>query len=120
VTNVAGNDRASQLSLVILTSHALKLPLSTSPPTPSPSTSAANKADDQQEYQRANSGVDDRRKEARAEVDIELGKQPAADKSTGNSNDEIADKPKPGASSDLTGQPSGDDADRQYDQEAFA
>jgi hypothetical protein len=100
--------------------YLTQIALSTSPPTPSPATSAANKADDQQEYQRADGGIDDRRNKAHAKVDIELGKQPAADEGTGNSNDEIADDPKPGASRDLTGQPSGNEADRQYDQEAFA
>jgi hypothetical protein len=53
-------------------------------------------------------------------VDIKLRKQPAADEGAGNSNDEIADEPKPGASRDLTGQPPGNEADRQYDQKAFA
>ena len=52
-------------------------------------------------------------------MDIELRKQPAADEGAGNSNDEIADEPKPRASRDLTGQPSGNEADRQYDQKAL-
>jgi hypothetical protein len=53
-------------------------------------------------------------------MNAELRKQPTADKGTDNSNDEIADDSKPGASHDLAGQPSGNEADQQYDQETFA
>jgi hypothetical protein len=84
--------------------------LPTSPPTPSPSTSA-NEPDDQQQYQRADGGVDDRRNNARAKMDAELRKQPTTDKGAYDSNDEIAEDPKPGALHDLAGQPSGNEAD---------
>jgi hypothetical protein len=82
-----------------------------SSPTPSPSASATNEPDYQQQYQRADGGVDDRRNNARAKVDAELRKQPTTDEGAYNSNDEIADDPKPGALHDLTGQPSGNEAD---------
>jgi hypothetical protein len=85
--------------------------LPTSPPTPSPPASATNEPDDQQQYQRADGGVDDRRNNARAKMDAELRKQPTTDEGAYNSNDEIADDPKPGALHDLAGQPSGNEAD---------
>jgi hypothetical protein len=85
--------------------------LPTSPPTPSPPASATNEPDNQQQYQRANGGVDNRRNNARAKMDAELRKQPTTDERAYNSNDEIADDPKPGALHDLAGQPSGNEAD---------
>ena len=49
--------------------------LPTTPPTPSPSSSAATREpDDQQQYDRADGGVDDRRNQAGAKVDAQLGK----------------------------------------------
>jgi hypothetical protein len=85
--------------------------LPTSPPPPSPCTSATNEPDDQQQYQRADGGVDDRRNNARAKMDAELRKQPTTDEGAYDSDEEIADDPKPGALHDLAGQPSGDEAD---------
>jgi hypothetical protein len=85
--------------------------LPTSPPAPSPPVSATNEPDDQQQYQRADGGVDDRRNNARAKMDAELRKQPTTDERANNSNDEIADDPKSGALHDLAGQPSGNEAD---------
>ena len=85
--------------------------LPTSPPTPSPPASATNEPDDQQQYQRADGGVDDRRNNARAKMDAELRKQPTTDERANDSNDEIADDPKSGALHDLAGQPSGNEAD---------
>jgi len=85
--------------------------LPTSPPTPSPSASATNEPDDQQQYQRADGGIDDRRNNARAKMDAELRQQPTTNEGAYKSNDEIADDPKPGALHDLAGQPSGNEAD---------
>jgi hypothetical protein len=89
-------------------------------PAPSPSASAANESDDQQQDQRADGGVDDRRNDARAKMDAELRKQPTADEGAYDSNDDIADDPEPGTLHDLTGQPPGNEADQQYDQETFS
>src|SRR5205807_6875592 len=97
--------------------HSRRLP--TSPPTPSPSAAATNEPDNQQQYQRTNGGVDDRRNNAGSEMDAELRKQPAPDEGAYDSNDEIADDPKPGALHDLAAQPSRNEADHQYDQETF-
>jgi hypothetical protein len=89
-------------------------------PAGSPSASAANEADDQQQDQRADGGVDDSRNEARAKMDAELRKQPTTDECADDPNDDIADDPEPGASHDLAGQPSCNEADHQYDKETFA
>lgn len=95
------------------------------PPAPSPAPSAAPAAtadetyDEEQDY-RADGGIDDRRNDANAEVDAELRKQPTADERADNSNNQITNQPKTGPSHDLTGQPAGNDAYQQYDQETFA
>jgi hypothetical protein len=83
--------------------------LPTSPPTPSPPASTTNEPDDQQQYQRADGGVDNRRNNTQAKMDTELRKQPTTDESAHDSNEEIADNPKPGALHDLAGQPSRND-----------
>jgi hypothetical protein len=77
--------------------------LPTSPPTPSPPASTTNESDDQQQYQRADGGVDNRRDNTQAKMDTELRKQPTTDESAHDSNEEIADNPKPGALHDLAG-----------------
>jgi hypothetical protein len=53
-------------------------------------------------------------------MDAELRKQPAPDEGAHDSNEEIAEEPKPGALHDLAGQPSGNEADQQDDEETFA
>ena len=52
-------------------------------------------------------------------MDAKSRKQPASDECTQDTNDEISDDPKPGAFGDLTGEPTGNEADHQYDDEAF-
>jgi hypothetical protein len=85
--------------------------LPTPPPPPAPSASATYEPDDQQQYQRADGGVDNRRNNAQAKMDGKLRKHPSTDEGADDSNKDIADDPKPCASHDLTGQPSGDEAD---------
>ena len=82
--------------------QAARLPAS--PPTRSPSASTANEPD----IGNSTSGP----KVAQLPMKVPEGAY--------NSNEEIADDPKPSALHDLAGQPSGDDADHQYDQETFA
>ena len=53
-------------------------------------------------------------------MDAELGQQPTSDEGTDDSDDEIADDPEPGALHDLAGEPTGNQADQQYDEKAFA
>ena len=55
-----------------------------------------------------------------AEMDAELRQQPAPDEGADDSDDEIADDPEPGALHDLTRKPSGNQADKQDDEKAFA
>src|SRR6185369_8149182 len=53
-------------------------------------------------------------------MDTELRQQPAPDEGADDSDDEVADNAEPGALYDLTGKPSGNEADQQDDEEAFA
>jgi hypothetical protein len=48
-----------------------------------------------------------------------LRKEPTANEGTSDSDEKVADNPEPGALHNLTGQPSGNEADHQYDQETF-
>ena len=80
-------------------------------PTPSPSASATNEADDQQQHQCTNGGVDDRRTNPQAKMDAELRKQPSTDEGAYDSNEEIDNDPKADALHDLAGHPSGGEAD---------
>ena len=64
-------------------------------PSAAPPATAAHQPDNQQEYQRADGGVDDRRDKARADVDAELRKQPAPDQGAYDADNEVADEPKP-------------------------
>ena len=73
---------------------------------------AANESKDQEQQQRANSGVDDRGDNARAKVDVELGQQPPTDEGAYDADDEVVDDPVSGASDNLARQPSGNEADR--------
>ena len=46
-----------------------------------------------------------------------MRKEPTANEGTSDSDEKVADNPEPGALHNLTGQPSGNEADHQYDQE---
>jgi hypothetical protein len=85
-----------------------------------PAVSAPNQSHDQQQDHGADSGIDDRGNSAGAQMDAELGQEPAADKGAGNSDDEITDESEAGALHDLTCEPSGNEANQEYDQQAFA
>src|ERR1700730_2792050 len=93
------------------------------PPAPSPPASPAAAAPDepenQQEQHRADRGVDDRSDNTHPNVDAELRQQPVADEGPYDSDDEVADDPIPGTAHDMAGQPSGNDADQQDDEETF-
>src|SRR4051812_11912740 len=93
------------------------------PPPPTPTTptrsAAANEPDGQQQQDCTDGGVCDRSHEARPKVDPELGQHPAADEGANDADDEIADQSKPRALHNLAGQPAGDDADQQDNQQTF-
>ena len=84
-----------------------------------PSALRRERVQNQKEQQRANGGVDDRGDNAHAEVDAELRQQPPADKGTYDTDDKVIDDPVSSAMHDLSGQPSCNEADRQYDDETF-
>jgi hypothetical protein len=86
---------------------------------PAPSTTS-NEAHDQQEQYGTDSGVDDCTDQSGPEMDAELGQQPASDKGTQDSDDKVADESEAGPLHDLAGEPAGNEADKQYDQQAFA
>lgn len=92
--------------------HVLSRSASIQLPTFSPSTRGTDEADENQQNQCADSGVDDRCDYAHPEMDAELRKQPTADQGADNTNNDIADDSKPAALQDLTGQPPGDEANR--------
>ncbi len=52
-------------------------------------------------------------------MEAELRPEPTANDGTCDSDEEVAEDPEPGASHDLAGQPSGNEADHQYDQKTF-
>jgi hypothetical protein len=52
-------------------------------------------------------------------VEAKLRKEPAANEGTCDSNEEVADDPETGTLHDLASQPSGNEADYQYDQQTF-
>jgi hypothetical protein len=52
-------------------------------------------------------------------VEAELRKEPTANEGARDSYEQVADDTEPGTSHDLTGQPSGNEADHQYDQKTF-
>ena len=52
-------------------------------------------------------------------MDAQARKQPVPDKCAEDSNDDIPYDPKSGASDDLAGEPSGNEANDQYDDETF-
>jgi hypothetical protein len=85
-----------------------------------PSPSASNEAHDQQEQYGTDGGVDDGADQSSPKTDSELGQQPASDKGAQDSDDKVADESEAGPLHDLAGEPAGNEADKQYDQQAFA
>src|ERR1700736_5425090 len=107
------------MTLFACLSPPLPAPPPTASPSAAPSPSAADEPENQQEQHRADRGVDDRSDNTHANVDAELRQQPVADEGAYDSDDEVAEDPIPGAAHDLAGQPSGNDADQQDDEETF-
>jgi hypothetical protein len=86
---------------------------------PAPST-ATNEAHDEQEQYGTDGGVEDCTDQSGSEMDTELGQQPTSDKGTQDSDDKVTDESEAGPSHDLAGEPAGNEANKQYDQQAFA
>jgi hypothetical protein len=79
-----------------------------------------DQSDDEKKQHRANRGTNDRRDNARTEMDSELRKYPARNKGPHDSYDEISKKAETGALDDLARKPARDEADNQYDEKTFA
>jgi hypothetical protein len=112
--------RAPSRSTLSTETKRLPVPAPSATPSATPGAGAANQPDDQQQQQRADRGVDYRRDDADAKMDAELGHEPLADAGAYDSDDEISDNSKPGASNDLARQPSRNEADQQYDKQTLA
>src|SRR5271167_691474 len=74
---------------------------------------------DQQQQYGADRRIDDLRNQAAADGNAELGKQVARDQRAGDADENVANNAKAGAAHDLAGQPAGDQADEQDDENAF-
>jgi hypothetical protein len=85
-----------------------------------PTPAAANEAHDEQEQNGANGGVDDCTDQSGSKMDPELGQQPASEKGTQDSNDKVTDESEASPLHDLAGEPAGNEANKQDDQQAFA
>jgi hypothetical protein len=75
--------------------------------------------DDEQQYDGADGGVDDRADNSVAKMDSELRQQPVADEGTDNSDYHVTNYAKTRPPDDLAGQPAGNETDQQYDEETF-
>jgi hypothetical protein len=85
-----------------------------------PTPAAANEAHDKQEQNGADGGVDDCTDQSGSKMDPELRQQPASEKGTQDSNDEVTDESEASPLHDLAGEPAGNEANKQDDQQAFA
>jgi hypothetical protein len=85
-----------------------------------PPSAASNEAHDEQEQYGTDCGVDDCADQSGPDMDPELWQQPASNKGTQDSDDKVADESEAGPLHDLAGEPAGNEANKQYDQQAFA
>src|SRR5262245_60733060 len=74
-----------------------------------------DEADDDQKYDRADHGINDRADEARERHESQLREQPDADESADDADDNVPDQSEPKTAHDLPGQPAGDRADDDHD-----
>src|SRR5262245_63741158 len=85
----------------------------------SPSAPAVNEPQNDQKNDSTDGGHDDGRNDAGAEVDAQLRQQPTADERADDSDADVRDEAIAGASDDLSGKPSRDQADQQNDENRF-
>src|SRR5262249_41111719 len=86
----------------------------TSEPVSSPFSAFSKDSEDDQEQHSTDGRGDDRTDYSRADVDVQPGQQPCADKGADNANDQVADEAKARSADQLAGEPSGDYADHKY------
>jgi hypothetical protein len=103
--------------LPIAASSLVTLPAS--PPTPATETTAAHQPKQQKKHHRANEGVDDQGNDPGAKMDANPRQQPVADKCADQANNQVTDQSKAAAFHDSAGEPSGDNADDQYDEKTL-
>ena len=72
-----------------------------------------------EQYDCSNCGVDDEGNGTDAKMDTQARQQPVTDECADNTDNQVANKPEAATSHDLARQPAGNDADHQYDDEAF-
>jgi hypothetical protein len=102
-------------------SFSWPLPPSASAPASAPAASKATsqKPNHKQKQDGADGSVDDRGDNTGTEVDADLRQQPVANECADNAYYEIADESESGAPYDLSGQPTSNKTDKQYDQKTF-
>ena len=103
------------------TSTSERLPPATEPASPAAAetTAAPKKSDEKKQYDCSNCGVDDEGNGTDAKMDTQARQQPVTDECADNTDNQVANKPEAAAPHDLARQPAGNDADHQYDDEAF-
>jgi hypothetical protein len=79
-----------------------------------------DQADEHKKQYRAKRGLNDCRDDARTEMDSKLRKEPARNEGAYDPHDEVADEAKACTPDDLAREPTGGDADDQYDEKVFA
>jgi hypothetical protein len=81
----------------------------------SPSAPSVDEPENDQKHYGADRGGDDGGDDADAKVDAQLGQQPITDKGADDPNDDVVDETEAGALHDLSGKPSRNSANQQYD-----
>src|SRR5947209_4159379 len=88
-------------------------------PSASPAAGSSKQSHNQQQQYCTDRRVDDRTDQSGTQMDTEPGQQPIADKGADDPDKEVAEDSEAGSTDDLTSQPSRNDADEQYDQQAL-
>src|SRR5215813_5603270 len=108
---------AAALSVEISDRRSQRLPASS--PATSTESSTANQAKQQQKNDGAYEGIQNERDDTGAEMNADARQQPVTDESADQTDDQIANQSEAAALHNPTGQPAGNDADDQNDQETL-
>ena len=119
-----GHMRVAIISVFGGTVHELSVNLNGEGPLPAwfvalEPPASSNQAQDQQQNDGADGGVDDFRNQPAAEMNADLREQQARNQRAGDADHNIADDAKAGAADDLAREPAGHQADEQDDENAF-
>jgi hypothetical protein len=88
-------------------------------PPAAPTRAPSEQSQDKEQQYRADCCIHDRADHSGTQVDTDTGQKPTTDKGTDDPDKEVAKDSEAGASNDFAGQPAGDDAHNQYDQQAL-